>query len=309
MLKPILIAGPTASGKSGLALAIAREFNGVIVNADSAQVYRELEIITARPPQRDLEMAPHRLYGHVSGAVPYSTGAWLQDVTLVLQEIKAASKRAIIVGGTGLYFQALLQGLSCVPEIAGDVRAYWRREAERLGAERLHEILTLKDPLMAAQLRVSDTQRIVRALEVIESTGRSLKYWQTEAMGPPLLALSDTLPFVLAFERAVLYERINARFSNMVHGGGLEEVRDLLKLGFDPHLPVMRALGVPELARYEANDVSLEMAIEQACQQTRRYAKRQLTWLRRNMIAWDQVFSQDMESQIPKIFAKIHDSG
>ena len=308
MLKPILIAGATASGKSSLALTLAEEFDGVIVNADSCQIYKELSIISARPSDDDMARVPHRLYGHVSGEEAYSTGAWLKDVEEVLLEIKDLGKRPIFVGGTGLYYKALLEGLSQVPPIEEEIRQFWRDEATRLGAAALHEILKAKDPLIAAELKAGDTQRIVRALEVIDGTGQSLKLWQAEN-SKPLLKFEDVHGFVVSWEREVLYERINRRFEEMVADkgahGGLAEVRALLDLGFDPGLPIMRALGVPELAGFIIGEVALEGAVAQAQQQTRRYAKRQLTWLRRNMIAWSPVNAQYMERLLPNIFHKI----
>ncbi len=307
-MKPILIAGPTASGKSGLALAIAREFEGVVVNADASQVYQELQIISARPSQEEMEQVPHKLYGHVSGGSAYSTGTWLEDVTQVLKELEAANQRAIIVGGTGLYFQALLSGLSNIPQINEDIRKFWRQEADRLGGHELHKVLQTKDPIMAERLNPGDRQRVTRALEVIESTGRSLSLWQQQT-GPALLDLSQTVPFVLQIDREVLYQRIDERFEQMVHQGGLEEVKALLDHRFDEGLPIMRALGVPELSTYIKGDMSLDQAIDQAAQQTRRYAKRQLTWLRRNMISWDSIHAQQMKSNLSNIFSKIYNSG
>lgn len=308
MTKPILIAGATASGKSSLALTLAEEFDGVIVNADSCQIYKELSIISARPSADDMERVAHRLYGHVSGSQAYSTGAWLQDVEKVLDEITGLGKRPIFVGGTGLYYKALLEGLSKVPEIDGEVRQFWRDEVVRLGAPALHEILHKKDPLMAAELKAGDTQRIVRALEVIDGTGQSLKLWQAEN-SEPLLNFENVHGFVVSWEREVLYERINHRFEEMVKdkgpNGGLAEVRALLELGFDESLPIMRALGVPELAGYIRGRFSLEEAVALAQQQTRRYAKRQLTWLRRNMIAWNNLNAQHMERLLPEVFHKI----
>ena len=307
-MKSILIAGPTASGKSGLALAIAREFDGVIVNADASQVYQELQIISARPSLEEMQDVPHKLYGHVSGGTAYSTGAWLEDITQVLKDLKVANKRAIIVGGTGLYFQALLEGLSNIPKIDEDIRTFWRREADRLGPGELHKVLQDKDPVMAQRLNSADTQRVVRALEVVESTGRSLYLWQQET-GPGLLDLSQTVPFVLQFERQVLYQRIDERFAQMVHQGGLEEVKALLGHGFDDGLPIMRALGVPELSNYLKGQISLDQAIDLAAQQTRRYAKRQLTWLRRNMISWNDIDAQQMKTELCNIFSKIYNCG
>jgi len=307
-MKPILIAGPTASGKSGLALAIAREFEGVVVNADASQVYNELQIISARPSQEEMEQVPHKLYGHVSGGTAYSTGAWLEDVTQVLKELEAANQRAIIVGGTGLYFQALLNGLSNIPQIDEEIRKFWRQEADRLGGHELHKVLQTKDPIMAERLNPGDRQRVTRALEVIESTGHSLSFWQQET-GPALLDLSQTVPFVLQIDREVLYHRIDERFEQMVQQGGLEEVQALLVHRFDAGLPIMRALGVPELSTYIKGDMSLDQAIDQAAQQTRRYAKRQLTWLRRNMISWNSIDAQQMKSNLSNIFSKIYNSG
>lgn len=313
ILKPILIAGATASGKSALALVMAREFNGVIINTDSCQVYRELEVISARPSPADLALAPHRLYGHVSGAEDYSTGIWLDDVAKCLEEVKGLGKRAIFVGGTGLYFQALLEGLSEIPAIDEDVRHFWREQARVLGAPALHKILVEKDPLMGAQLHPSDTQRITRALEVFEGTGKSLKLWQ-EGRSIPLLADMEPHCYVVSFEREVLYQRINERFGRMVcEMGGLQEVRHLLEMVHERKIsrsmPMMRALGVPELMAHLEGFIELEEALLTAQQQTRRYAKRQLTWLRRNMIAWNWLDSQYMERLAPEIFAKIHESG
>lgn len=310
MTKPILIAGATASGKSSLAMALAEEFNGVIVNADSCQVYNELSILSARPSTSDMECVPHRLYGHVSGKQAYSTGAWLEDVNETLNEIAAIGKRPIFVGGTGLYYKALLEGLSQVPDIADETRKFWRDEAERLGAPRLHEILSDKDPLMATELKPGDTQRIIRALEVIEGTGKSLKHWQ-ETNSEPLLSFKDVHGFVVCWERSHLYERIDRRFKEMVSAegtdNGLSEVQALLDLGFDANLPIMRALGVPELAGFLKGDMELDCAVALAQQQTRRYAKRQLTWLRRNMISWNQLDAQYMKRLRPEIFSKIHE--
>ena len=312
MTKPILIAGATASGKSSLALALAEEFDGVIVNADSCQVYKELSILSARPSKEDMERVPHRLYGHVSGAEAYSTGAWLEDVSSVLSELKEQGKRPIFVGGTGLYYKALLEGLSQVPTIDEEIRQFWRDEALRLGAPALHEILREKDPLIAKELKQGDTQRIIRALEVIDGTGQSLKLWQ-ETNSEPLLSFADVHGFVVTWDRAVLYERIDRRFEEMVavedNESGLSEVKALVDLGFDESLPIMRALGVPELAGFLNGDMELDQAVALAQQQTRRYAKRQLTWLRRNMITWNDLDAQYMERLMPEIFSKIHEDG
>lgn len=306
--KPILIAGPTASGKSALAMSLAREFDGVIINADSCQVYRELRIVSARPSAQDEALVPHRLFGHVSGGEVYSTGRWVEDVKRVLAEVEGLGKRAIFVGGTGLYYHALLEGLSEIPDIDEDVRQHWRGEAARLGAAALHEILTERDPEMAARLKPGDTQRITRALEVIDGSGRSLAYWQRQK-GAPVLDGEGTHRFVVSWERARLYERINERFGAMVATGGLDEVVALARSGIDPSMPVMRALGVPELLAFSKGEYVFDEAVARAQQQTRRYAKRQMTWLRGNMIAWNWLEGQEMKRLMPKIFSKIHQSG
>ena len=288
MTRPILIAGPTASGKSAAALALARRIGGAVVNADSMQVYRELSILTARPPAEDLAQAPHRLYGHVPAAEPYSVVRWLSDVTAELDGLRREGLVPIIAGGTGLYFEALLKGLSPVPEIPADARAHWRAEADRLAPEQLHEALAARDPIMAARLRPSDPQRVTRALEVLDATGRSLADWQS-VPGTPLLRAEACARYVLSPEREVLYERCNSRFDAMMAGGVLTEVEKLLALGLPASMPVMRATGVRPLAEHLAGRLSREEAIEQAKAETRQYAKRQSTWIRGRMADWTPV--------------------
>ncbi|GJM03936.1 MAG: tRNA dimethylallyltransferase [Rhodomicrobium sp.] len=308
MPEPILIAGPTASGKTQLALSLAAEFNGVIINTDSCQVYSELEIISARPGADEMTLAPHHLFGHVSGAVAYSTGAWLRDVQALMKEFKANERRMIFVGGTGLYFQALLEGLSEVPDIEEAVRTKWRDQAAALGAPALHDQLQELDPEVAGRLKPGDTQRIIRALEVLEGTGRSLTYWQAQKT-EPLLASGGAHRFVVTWPREILYQRINQRFGQMVERGGLDEVAALRAFGFDRSLPIMRALGVPELMAHIEGELTLDEAIERAAQQTRRYAKRQMTWIRGNMIAWNKLAAQEMERNLPEIVSNIHQNG
>lgn len=308
MPAPILIAGPTASGKTQLALSLAAEFNGVIINTDSCQVYRELDIISARPGAVEMALAPHHLFGHVSGVVAYSTGAWLRDVQALIKEFKGNERRMIFVGGTGLYFQALLEGLSEVPDIEEAVRTKWRAQAAALGAPALHLTLQKLDPEMAGRLKPGDTQRIIRALEVLEGTGRSLTFWQAQKT-EPLLASGGAHRFVVTWPREILYQRINQRFGQMVERGGLDEVAALRALGFDRSLPIMRALGVPELMAHIEGELTLDEAIERAAQQTRRYAKRQMTWIRSNMIAWKMLEAQEMERNMPEIVSNIHQNG
>jgi len=289
----ILIAGPTASGKSGLALVIAEAMGGVVVNADSMQVYRELAILTARPSEADLARAPHALYGFVSGREAYSAGRYGVDAANTIAEARAQGRLPIIVGGTGLYFKALLEGLSPVPATDPQVRAYWRGEAARRPAPELHALLAQRDPEMAARLMPTDPQRVVRALEVLESTGRSLADWQRQP-GTPVLAGADTLRLLVLPDRDELGSRIDARFDAMLAEGAVEEVRRLLAFGFSDELPIMRALGVAQLAVHVRGDLQLDAAAAAAKSETRQYAKRQATWLRRNMQSWKLLETQQM---------------
>jgi tRNA dimethylallyltransferase len=281
----ILIAGPTAGGKSASALRLARERCGVVVNVDSMQVYRELRILTARPTETEMGEAPHLLYGHVGAAEPYSVARWLADAAAALDRARAQKRLPIFVGGTGLYFRALLHGLSPVPEIDPEVRRRWRAVATDEAAEALHRRLEALDPVTAARLSPTDTQRIVRALEVKESTGRSLAEWQT-LPGRGLVAEARTERLVVMPDRPTLLARCDARFDAMMANGALEEVRTLVALGLDPSLPAMRALGVASLRAHIAGEVDLETAVAEAKRETRRYVRRQMTWLRRNMITW-----------------------
>jgi tRNA dimethylallyltransferase len=284
----VLIAGPTASGKSALGLALARAFGGMVVNADSMQVYRDLRVLTARPtPDEELQTL-HRLYGHMDGAVNYSVGRYLDDAARTLDEARCAARLPIFVGGTGLYFKALLEGLSPIPPIPQPIRAHWRAEAERLGAAALHAVLAEKDPEMAARLSATDTQRITRALEVLDATGRSLADWQREA-GRPVLDPDETDRYLVTVDREALYARCDRRLDAMMAGGALREVRHLLELDLDPDLPILGALGVRPLADLLAGRCSAEAAAAQVKAETRQYAKRQLTWLRRNMSAWNTI--------------------
>jgi len=275
----ILIAGPTASGKSAMALDIAARHDGVIVNADSMQVYSVLDVLTARPSAADLKRAPHALYGHVRPSVAYSTGAWLRDVARIVDEGRLSGRRPIFVGGTGLYFRGLSEGLSQIPEIPEPVRTRWRNRLEEEGPAQLHALLAREDAGAAADIRAGDGQRIVRALEVLEASGRSIRDWQAER-GRPLVDSSTARLFVLEPPRALLKALIEARFARMVEAGAMEEVRALLALGLDPALPAMKAIGVRELADVIANRTTLDEATRLAVTATRQYAKRQSTWFR-----------------------------
>jgi tRNA dimethylallyltransferase len=280
--RALLIAGPTASGKSALALKLARERGGVIINADALQVYRDLRILSARPTPEEETGAPHRLYGHVSGSESYSTGRWLADVGPVLDEAWRGGFLPIVVGGTGLYFNALERGLAEVPSIPGEVRERWRDFAGDLYAE-----LSGRDPEGALLLNPNDRQRLIRALEVIEGTGKSLRHWQQLAQGKAPLAGIAVERIFLDIPRTELHARAEARFDRMLANGALEEVRPLL--GLDPMLPMMKAIGVPELAAHLRGEITLDEATTRAKAATRQYIKRQLTWWRGQMKGWGQV--------------------
>lgn len=284
-LRVTLIAGATASGKSGLALRMAERQGGLIVNADSMQVYAELRILTARPTAQDETRAPHRLYGIRSAREAYSVADWLRDVAPLVAAARQGGPPLIIVGGTGLYFKALLEGLSPVPDIPDVVRRHWRAEAVALGPVRLHAELARRDPLTAQKLRPSDPQRIVRALEVLEGTGRPLSEWHQVA-GQPVLRESEAVKLYVTLPRADLYARCDARLDRMVEAGALDEVRGLSSLNLPADRPATRALGVEALMAHLGGHIGLEAALEQAKIDTRRYAKRQLTWARRNMLSW-----------------------
>ena len=287
-LKPILIAGPTASGKSALALELAEHLGGAIINADSMQVYSELRILTARPSAADEARAPHALYGFVPASQAYSAGRYVKDAAAAIAAARAEGLRPIIVGGTGLYFKALTEGLSPIPDVDPAVRQYWRDEARSKGAGELFIHLTMQDPETAARLNPSDTQRIVRALEVLQSSGRGLRYWQSEK-GTPVVELAESHAFVILPERGPLQERADARFDLMMEEGALEEADRIGRLGLDPELPAMRALGVAPLMAHLRGDTGLDEAVTAAKAETRQYIKRQMTWLKRYMIAWTAI--------------------
>jgi len=284
----VLIAGPTASGKSALALRLADKLGGTIVNADSMQVYRDLRVITARPTPEEEARAPHRLYGQVDAAINYSTGQWLRDVGGVLGELSRAGRPAILVGGTGLYFKALTTGLAAVPPIPADVRSTVRGRLETEGVRALYEELRDRDPGTANRLMPNDRSRISRALEVVLATGRSLSDWHREGM-PPLVDAGNAAKVFITCERQELLRRIETRFAAMLKAGALGEVRKLAARKLDPTLPAMKAHGVPWLIRHLNGEISLDEAAEGAIMDTRRYAKRQLTWFRNQMRDWPWV--------------------
>ena len=285
--RAVLIAGPTASGKSSLALIEAESatragLRPLIVNADSMQVYRELRIISARPSHEDEASVKHALYGFVSAIEVFNTGRWLDEMALLLGGLDE-DELPIIVGGTGLYFKALLEGFARIPDIPDAVRKRLREQFEEEGAQEMHQRLAAVDSHMAGALEPTDGQRILRALEVHEVTGKSIVYWQEEAQASPLLKGEECRKIIALPERDVLYERINARFDGMVSNGALDEVAALSKLKLDGDLPAMKAIGVPQFMAHLEEGMALDDAISDAKQESRRYAKRQMTWLRNQM--------------------------
>lgn len=283
----LLIAGPTAGGKSALALALAERQGGVVINADSMAVYRDLRTLTGRPTDADEARAPHRLYGHKDAAHPYSVGQWLADVEAEIGAARKADRLPIVVGGTGLYFKALTEGLSDIPEVPAALRETVRQEAEGLGAADLHARLAARDPSTAARLRPTDAQRILRAIEVFEATGRPLVSYQGLRQAP-LLRPEDYRGVVIAPDREALRQAIDRRFDRMMAEGALDEVAALAARHLDPALPAMRALGVPPLMGVVEGRIGQEAAVAQAKAQTRAYAKRQVTFARHQLprFAW-----------------------
>lgn len=297
----ILIAGPTASGKSALALELARRRRAALINADSMQVYRDLRIVTARPTVAEEAAAPHLLFGHVDAAMNYSVGRWLEDLKSVLRELETRELTPILVGGTGMYYKAALYGLSDIPAVPGDVRAAMRAWALDKTPQQLHAELSARDPDSAAALRETDPQRLLRALEVLEATGKPLVSFQ----GPrraPLLNAAECPAFFLAPERETLYARIDARFEKMAQTGALDEIAALKARGLDPSLPAMRAHGAPHLIAYLDGRLTLAEAISRSQADTRRYAKRQFTFARHQLPSFHWIASaaplHDLEDRL-----------
>ncbi len=299
-ISAFLIAGPTASGKSALAIRLAERFNGCVINADSMQVYRDLHIITARPDPIDLDRAPHELFGHVDGAVNYSVGLWLKDIEACLALVRQKGQLPIVIGGTGLYFKALTQGISDIPPVPEALREELRTQFQPLSAPELHEKLSALDPAMAQRLRPSDSQRLMRALEVKVATGRSLLEFQGRR-SLPLLNIEHCMPLFLAPERGLLNNRINARFDLMMEQGTLSEVEALVSRQLDPALPVMRAHGVPGLIAYLRGEMSLGEAIDKGKRDTRHYAKRQFTFIRHQLPQFHWISPQNSEAEIDRL--------
>ncbi|WP_377297993.1 tRNA (adenosine(37)-N6)-dimethylallyltransferase MiaA [Rhizobium sp. SGZ-381] len=278
----ILITGPTAGGKSALALDLATRHGGVVINADSMQVYDTLQVLTARPSAAETADLPHLLYGHVPATAAYSTGEWLRDVSTLLVTLRKDGRLPVFVGGTGLYFKALTGGLSDMPDIPGEIRDRLRARLVEEGPELLHGELQRSDPAMAARLSASDGQRIVRALEVVTATGQSIAVFQ-ERKGPVIIDPGRAEKIVVLPDRSALHRRINQRFEIMLETGAVDEVRALLALQPPVDAPVLKAIGVAEIAGLIAGTMTREQVIERGSALTRQYAKRQMTWFRNQM--------------------------
>jgi tRNA dimethylallyltransferase len=286
-MRALLIMGPTASGKSALALALAERVGGEIINADSMQVYRDFRILTARPMPEEEARAPHHLYGHVDASGAYSTGRWLDDALAAVAAIRARGATPILAGGTGLYFKALTEGLADIPAADAEVRAALRERATREGALAVHAELARVDAETAARLNPNDLSRILRALEVVETTGESITALQSATK--PALRPEEWAGVALTPARDGLYATIDARFGAMLAAGALDEVRAFAVRGLDPTLPAMKAHGAPALMAHLRGELSLADAAEVGKRDTRRYAKRQFTWIANQMRDWPRL--------------------
>ncbi len=297
----VLIAGPTASGKSQAALALARKFGGVVINTDSMQVYREARVLTSRPTNADTTVAPHLLYGHVGVHDAYSAGRYQTDAGHALKEARSAGRLPIFTGGTGLYFDVLINGIAEVPNVPSFVRAAAAQHREAIGEAAFYDELVARDPA-AADLNPSDSQRVLRAYEVLEATGQPLRYWQTQS-GSALLADLALARFVLHLPRADLRQRIEQRFDEMLAAGAMEEALALRDL--DPTLPAAKIIGRRELIAAHDGRMTAEAARTLAVTASRQYAKRQETWFNNRMADWTRVAAQDFGNIIPEIAAQL----
>lgn len=316
----LVVAGPTASGKSALGLALARRLDGVVINADSMQLYRDLSVLTARPRPADLKAAPHDLYGVLDGADPASAARWRGLAVAAIAAAREERRRPILVGGTGLYLKALIEGLSPVPEIPAALRRDVLAEVDREGTVAAHDRLAAVDPDLAHRLAVNDRQRIARALEVHRATGRPLSAWQAQPLSGPPPGLAFRL-IVLMPNRAELDQAIARRLEAMVGAGAIAEVEALIARRLDPELPVMKAVGVPEFGAFLRGEIARDGAIAATQRSTRQYAKRQMTWLRHQLpIPGDAggpaevhgchlIFEQYSERLLPNIFPFVAQTG
>lgn len=295
-MRALLIMGPTASGKSALALRLAEDLGGEIVNADSMQVYRDFRILTARPTSEEEARVAHHLYGHIDAAELYSVGRWLEDALAAIAAIRARGAVPILVGGTGLYFRALTQGLADIPAASDETRVALRERATKEGAPALHADLARVDPQTAMRIMPNDAPRILRALEVWQTTGESISAFQADTKPP--LAQADWIGLTLAPPREALYAAINTRFDAMLAAGALDEVRAFAARNLDTELPALKAHGAPALMAHLRGEISLADAAEIGKRDTRRYAKRQFTWIANQMRDWSRLESVDVESRV-----------
>jgi tRNA dimethylallyltransferase len=302
-MRALLLMGPTASGKSALGLALAERLGGEIVNADSMQVYRDFRILTARPTDAEEARAPHHLYGYADAGELYSTGRWLTDALTAIGAIASRGRTPIVVGGTGLYFKALTEGLADIPAADPEVRAALRTRAEREGVTALHTELAARDPITAARLERNDAPRILRALEVLETTGESITTLQAQTK--PALRRDQWAGIALIPDREALYPVINSRYDAMLEAGALAEVRAFAARNLDPTLPAMKAHGAPALMAHIEGDVPLSVAAEIGKRDTRRYAKRQFTWIANQMPDWPRVTTPDLGTRIEAAVAAL----
>ena len=292
MRPAILIHGPTASGKTALSIDVARKYDGEIVNADSMQVYDKLKVISARPDEAEMDGIPHHLFGHVSVATRFSAGEWLEQARAVIEDIQKRGKTAVVVGGTGLYLLALTQGLSDIPPVPEDVRHEVLEIAKAEGVRGLKIRLQVVDPEAAARINDNDRQRLTRAYEVWLATGRSLTSFQNNRTNQ-VLNDDEWLGVALTPPRAKLYARIDKRFEGMLMEGAMEEARALNRMGIDPELPAMKAHGMPWLTAFIRGEIDAGVAAENAKRDTRRYAKRQFTWIGRQFPFWPRIPSPE----------------
>ncbi len=308
MVKPvILLAGPTASGKSALALHIAQHFNGSIINADSMQVYADLAILSARPTRAEMADIPHHLYGHIAAHAPYNADIWVQDTIRAINTIWRNERLPIVTGGTGLYFKALTEGLSPMPDIPQDIRQSLRDSLKDTGLAALYEQLSEIDPDWAQKVKPTDQQRILRGLEVYHASGRPLSNWQDQPPEPPLQA--QMIKLLLMPDRDWLYQRCDQRFHQMLETGALDEVKKLMTLDIPAAAQVLNAVGVAQLSTYLQGEISLATATRQAQQQTRNYAKRQMTWFRNQMATWESLDEKYYYQNSDKIIQFITEKG
>ncbi|UUX49483.1 tRNA (adenosine(37)-N6)-dimethylallyltransferase MiaA [Nisaea acidiphila] len=302
-VRAVIVGGPTASGKSALAVELAEALGGTVINADSMQVYRELDIVSARPGTDELARAPHRLYGFLSASEVCSAALWRERA---LEEIAMAAGEGrvpVLCGGTGLYLHALTHGLSEMPDISPQTREEARALHARIGGAALRKMLAEGDPVLAARLHHGDSQRLIRAWEVLQDTGQPLSAWQQRPAQPP--EGMEFFTMTIQPDRAALYRRCDLRFEKMLEEGALEEVRDLMALDLDPSLPAMKALGVPQIIDFIKGNTSREECVRLAQRDTRRYAKRQITWFRNQVHANLVVEKQDSERSREEIFNNI----